>query len=187
MTLPAGAAAASHLWDRGHRKIGVFFQDDYMVKIRRMEGVYGFLERKTSSVRNDWIVRFRGQGPASEAPAAAERLFRTGSELPTAFVCSSDEDALHLIQAAEKYDVRVPRDLSVIGFDNSSVAQLERVSLTSVDHPGFSMGEIMTNILLEKIFHPEIRLVTRTLISPSIIERSSVRTLTTEQDQDLSP
>ena len=185
--LAGGAAAASHLWDRGHRKIGVFFQDDYMVKIRRMEGVYGFLERKTSSVRNDWIVRFRGQGPASEAPAAAERFFRAASDLPTAFVCSSDEDALHLIQAAEKYNVRVPRDLSVVGFDNSSVAQLERVSLSSVDHPGFSMGEIMTNILLEKIFHPEIRLVTRTLISPSIIERSSVRSLVDGTDQDISP
>ena len=140
------------------------------------------LERKNTSVRADWMVRFRGQGPASEAPAAAERFFRTASELPTAFVCSSDEDALHLIQAAEKYNVQVPRDLSVIGFDNSSVAQLERVSLSSVDHPGFSMGEIMTNILLEKIFHPEIKLVTRTLITPTIIERSSVRSIPAEAE-----
>lgn len=177
-----GAAAAQHLWDRGHRKIGVFFQDDYLVKTRRMEGVYTLLERKNTSVRADWMVKFRGQGPASEAPAAAERFFRTASELPTAFVCSSDEDALHLIQAAEKYNVQVPRDLSVIGFDNSSVAQLERVSLSSVDHPGFSMGEIMTNILLEKIFHPEIKLVTRTLITPTIIERSSVRSIPAEAE-----
>ncbi len=185
--MAGGAAAASHLWNRGHRNIGVFFQDDYMVKIRRMEGVYGFLERKNSSVRNDWLVKFRGQGPSSEAPAAAERFFRTAVELPTAFVCSSDEDALHLIQAAEKFNVQVPRDLSVIGFDNSSVAQLERVSLTSVDHPGFSMGEIMTNILLEKIFHPEIQLVTRTLITPMIVERSSVRTLPTPADGAFIP
>jgi GntR family transcriptional regulator of arabinose operon len=180
---PAGGAlAAQHLWDRGHREIGVFFQDDYMVKIRRMEGVYTFLERKNSSVPTDWMIKFRGQGPASGAPAAAERFFRAASKRPTAFVCSSDEDALHLIQAAEKYNIRVPQDLSVIGFDNSSVAQLERVSLTSVDHPGFSMGEIMTNILLEKIFHPEIRLVTRTLIAPAIVERSSVRALTRDPE-----
>jgi GntR family transcriptional regulator, arabinose operon transcriptional repressor len=172
-----GTTAAAHLWDRGHRKIGVFFQDDYMVKIRRMEGVYSYLERKSSIVRSEWIVKFRGQGPASGASMAAESFFRTACDLPTAFVCSSDEDALHLIQAAEKYNVRVPQDLSVIGFDNSSVAQLQRVSLTSVGHPGFSIGEMATNILLSKIFHPELRLVTRTLITPSIIERSSVQSL----------
>jgi GntR family transcriptional regulator of arabinose operon len=175
--LVGGSAAVSHLWDRGHRRIGVFFQEDYMVKLRRTEGVCDFLERQGAPIRQDWIVKFKGQGPSSEAQAAAERFFGKSKALPTAIVCSSDEDALQLIQVAERFDIRVPQDLSVIGFDNSSIAQLERVSLTSVDHPSFSMGELMTNALLEKIHHPDLKLVTRTLITPSIVERSSVRDL----------
>ncbi len=175
--IAGGAAAASYLWERGHRKIGVFFQDDYLVKIRRAEGVCGFLERQGTPVRYDWIVKFKGQGPSSEASFAAERFLKKAPDLPTAVVCSSDEDALQLIQVAEKYSIRVPQDLSVIGFDNSSIAGLQRVSLTSVDHPSFSMGELMTNILLERIFHPDLRFVTRTLITPSIVERASVRAL----------
>jgi len=170
-----GSAAAAYLWERGHHDIGVFFQDDYMVKLRRIEGVCGFLERHGSPVKQDWIVKFRGQGPSSEALATAELFFKRASRRPTAFVCSSDEDALHLIQAAERFDIRVPRDLSVIGFDNSSIAQLERVSLTSIDHPGFSMGELAVNLLLEKITHPDLKHVTRTLIMPRIVERGSVR------------
>ncbi len=172
--IAGGAAATAYLWERGHRDIGVFFQDDYMVKLRRIEGVCGFLERHGKPVKNEWIVKFRGQGLSSEAEAAAERFFRKGGGRPTAFVCSSDEDALHIIQAAERFDIRVPRDLSVISFDNSSIAQLERVSLTSVDHPGFAMGELATNLLLEKITHPDLKHVTRTLIMPRIVERSSV-------------
>lgn len=172
--IAGGTIAADYLWERGHRRIGVFFQDDYLVKIRRMEGVCASLDQRGSPVPNKWIVPFSGLGPASEAPAAAARFFAKRSDLPTAFVCGSDEDALHLIQAAERQEVRVPEDLSVISFDNSSIGQLQRVSLTSVDHPLFAMGEFLTNIVLEKIYHPELNLLTRTLIRPRIIERSSV-------------
>jgi GntR family transcriptional regulator of arabinose operon len=170
-----GTAAVSYLWERGHRKIGVFFQEDYIVKLRRTEGVCDFLERQAAPIKPDWICKFTGQGPSSEAQIAAEHFFSRVKSLPTAMVCSSDEDALQLIQVAERFNIRVPEDLSVIGFDNSSIAQLERVSLTSVDHPSVSMGELMTNALLEKIRHPDIKLVTRTLVTPSIVERSSVR------------
>jgi GntR family transcriptional regulator of arabinose operon len=172
-----GTEAAAYLWSKGHRKIGIFYQKDYLVKIHRMQGAAEYLRSQGAPVRDEWIVGFKGQGRASEAAAVAERFFSQNAELPTAFLCSNDEDALHLIRVAEKRKIRVPDDLSVVGFDDSSIAQLEQVSLTSVHHPSFSMGEIMTNILMDKIFHPELRLVTRTIITPSIVERTSVRTL----------
>ncbi len=175
--LAGGTLAADYLWEKGHRKIGVFFQDDYLVKIRRMEAVCACLDRKGAPIPNKWIVPFRGHGPAGNAMATAQLFFNRSADPPTAFVCSSDEDALQLIQAAEKQHLSVPADLSVISFDNSSVAQLQRVSLTSVDHPGFSMGELLTNIVLDKIYHPELNLLTRTLIRPTIVERDSVAQL----------
>jgi GntR family transcriptional regulator, arabinose operon transcriptional repressor len=172
-----GAAAAAHLWKKGHRKIGIFYQKDFLVKANRMKGVLDFLGRQEAPVKASWIVGFNGQGPTSEAPDAAERFFRGARELPSAFVCGNDEDALRLIEAAERRGLRVPDDLSVVGFDNSDIAQLERISLTSVDHPSFEIGEKAANILLDKIFHPEIRFVTHTIITPSLVERSSVRSL----------
>lgn len=65
----------------------------------------------------------------------------------------------------------------MVGFDNSDIAQLEKISLTSVDHPSFEIGERAANILLDKILHPEMRFVTQTIISPSLVERNSVRNL----------
>jgi len=172
-----GAEAAAHLWKKGHRRIGIFYQKDFLVKANRMKGVLEYLGRQEAPVRAAWIVGFNGQGPASEAPAAAERFLRGARELPSAFVCGNDEDALRLIEAAERQGIRVPEDLSVVGFDNSDIAQLEKISLTSVDHPSFEIGEKAANILLDKIFHPEIRFVTRTIITPALVERSSVRNL----------
>jgi len=172
-----GAEAAAHLWKKGHRRIGIFYQKDFLVKANRMKGVLEYLGRQEAPVRDAWIVGFNGQGPSSEAPAAAERFLRGARELPSAFVCGNDEDALRLIEAAERQGIRVPDDLSVVGFDNSDIAQLEKISLTSVDHPSFEIGEKAANILLDKIFHPEIRFVTQTIITPSLVERSSVRNL----------
>jgi GntR family transcriptional regulator of arabinose operon len=172
-----GEEAAAHLWKKGHRKIGIFYQKDFLVKANRMKGVLDYLGRQEAPVRAAWIVGFNGQGPTSQAPAAAERFLKGAKELPSAFVCGNDEDALHLIKVAERQGIRVPGDLSVVGFDNSDIAQLEKISLTSVDHPSFEIGEKAANILLDKIFHPEIRFVTHTIITPSLVERSSVRSL----------
>lgn len=172
-----GEEAAAHLWKKGHRKIGIFYQKDFLVKANRMKGVLDFLGRQEAPVRAAWMVGFNGQGPTSEASAAAERFLRGAKELPSAFVCGNDEDALNLIQVAERQGIRVPGDLSVVGFDNSDIAQLEKISLTSVDHPSFQIGVTAANILLDKIFHSEIRFVTHTIITPSLVERSSVRSL----------
>jgi GntR family transcriptional regulator of arabinose operon len=172
-----GEEAAAHLWKMGHRKIGIFYQKDFLVKANRMKGVLDYLGRQEAPVRTGWIVGFNGQGPTSEASAAAERFLRGAKELPSAFVCGNDEDALRLIEVAERQGIRVPGDLSVVGFDNSDIAQLEKISLTSVDHPSFEIGVKAASILLDKIFHPEIRFVTHTIITPSLVERSSVRSL----------
>ncbi len=172
-----GEQAAAHLWEKGHRRIGIFYQKDFLVKANRMKGVLDFLGRKEAPVRNAWIVGFNGQGPASGASVAAERFLKGAKELPSAFVCGNDEDALQLIDAAERHGLHVPGDLSVVGFDNSDIARLGRISLTSVDHPSFQIGEKAATILLDKILHPEIRFVTHTIITPSLVERSSVRNL----------
>ena len=78
---------------------------------------------------------------------------------------------------AMEMGVSVPGDLSIVAFDNSKIAQLERISLTSVEHPSFFQGETATNILLEQINNPTLTLVTRKTIIPRIIQRSSVRAL----------
>jgi GntR family transcriptional regulator, arabinose operon transcriptional repressor len=187
-----GYLAAKYLWERGHRRIGGFFQNDYVVKVARMSGVRRFLREKDIEPPPDWFTGFKGQGPGSGAEEAAASLLSAaraagaakaagaastagaGQELPTGIVCGNDEEALVLIRTAQSIGLRVPEDLSIVGFDNSNIAQLDQVALTTVDHPSFLMGEMATNILLERVFHPERSFVTRTVITPTLVERRSV-------------
>ncbi|WP_455381528.1 GntR family transcriptional regulator [Salinispira pacifica] len=169
-----GYRAAQHLWERGHRRIGGFYQEDYVVKVARMDGVRRFLREQGVEPDPRWFAGFKGQGPSSEAEKAAAGFLDGGAPRPTALVCGNDEEALVLIRRAESLGLQVPDDLSIVGFDNSNIAQLDRVSLTSVDHPSFMMGEMATNILLERVFHPEQRFVTRTVLTPELVERRSV-------------
>lgn len=172
-----GRLAASYLWERGHRTIGVFFQRDYQVKQARRLGVESYLEGRGAPVPENWKIGFTGQGQQSRATEAAARFFEANSRLPTAIVCSSDDDALHLVRETERRGLRVPEDLSVVSFDDSKAAQLGKIALTSVEHPSFYLGETATNMLLEQIYHPELHIIDRRIIVPRIIERSSVRSL----------
>jgi DNA-binding LacI/PurR family transcriptional regulator len=104
-------------------------------------------------------------------------VFTKTDELPTAFICGNDEEALALIRAAEARKIRIPQDISVIGYDNSPFARLERISLTTIDHPSFLMGEMATDTLLNRILHPDQHIVSQTVIRPSLVERDSVRSL----------
>lgn len=172
-----GRGAARYLWEHGHRRIAVFYQCDYQVKQARRRGVESWLEARGAPIPPQWRIPFTGQGHRSAASETAARFFEETTALPSAVVCSSDEDALHFMREAERHGLVLPDDLSVISFDNSQVAQLEKIGLTSVEHPSFYMGEAATNMLLEQIYHPELRIVDRRVIVPKIVERISVRAL----------
>jgi GntR family transcriptional regulator of arabinose operon len=172
-----GEAAASYLVKRGHRRIGVFYKENYYPSLLRKEGAVGFLESNGILVDPTWIVGFQGQEPTGVAYRAAVEFFEHARELPTAFICCNDEESLQLIQAAEERGLHAPQSLSVISFDNSDLAQLDKISLTSIDHPGRYIGEAATRLLLEKIHHPEDRNFTSSLIEPEVVERRSVADL----------
>lgn len=172
-----GRIAASFLWEHGHRDIGVFYENDHQAKLQRRAGVEEFLREQGRPMPQCWSVGFAGQGPDSGAAGQAQALFESRKDLPTAFVCSSDEDALSLVREARRHDIHIPGDLSIIGFDDSSIAQLEEVSLTTVQHPSYFFGETATSMLLEQIHHPELSIVTHKWVVPRLIERRSVRAL----------
>jgi DNA-binding LacI/PurR family transcriptional regulator len=111
---------------------------------------------------------------SGRATAALGGLFDGGAALPSAFICTSDEEAMELYRVAGARGLRIPQDLSVISFDNSSLADLPGISLTSVDHPGQYMGELAVQLLLERLLNPGIASTTTSLVTPRLVERGSV-------------
>jgi LacI family transcriptional regulator len=70
---------------------------------------------------------------------------------PTAIFAGADIAALGVLRAVEERGVRVPEDLTVVGYDNIYISSIKRVSLTTVDQSGHLTGEACVRLLLERI------------------------------------
>lgn len=139
----AGArAAAQHLVDLGHRRVGVLMSgvhgphgvvddpagliDGYPSTQRRL----GWFDALDAAGITPRIVRQRNA--VRDGSYAAARLLLDTPERPTAVLCFSDALAHGVIEAARDLGLRVPADLSVVGFDDNPLATRIRPALTTV-------------------------------------------------------
>ena len=103
---------------------------------------------------------------------AAIAAFLAMPDRPRAVFVWSDLDGILLINAAKMAGIAVPQELAIVGYDNSPVAALPLIDLSSIDQPGPRLGALATETLLNRI---EGRTVARhLLLEPTLIERSSI-------------
>lgn len=90
---------------------------------------------------------------------------------PTAIFAGADIAAVGVVRAAYELGLRIPEDLSLVGYDNSYVAALAAVDLTSVDQAAQTMGAASARLLLERLDGRTRSMVSST--SPSLVVRRS--------------
>jgi DNA-binding LacI/PurR family transcriptional regulator len=101
---------------------------------------------------------------------AVQELLR--GDLPTAVVSCNDFNAVGAISALEEAGYRVPGDVSVVGYDNTSLAALRHVSLTTIDQPRNEFGRLAAEALLQRVRGERAEPV-RHLLHPSLVVRST--------------
>ena len=142
-----GLAATKHLIDLGHRRIGIITGPPELLCSRaRLDGYRAALERAGLTV-DDELVRpgdFRVRGGYEQAKA----LFGLDAR-PTAIFAGNDLSALGVLRAAREAGLRVPEDLSVVGFDDSPPSAWSTPSLTTVRQPLTEMAAVAVRTLLE--------------------------------------
>lgn len=75
----------------------------------------------------------------------------TAPDRPSAFFCWSDVHALQLLDHAIRLGLNVPRDLSIVGYDNSALARMPMIGLSSIDQQGPAQGEAAARTLLSRL------------------------------------
>ena len=160
----------SHVIANGHRKIAFLGNIGYSSTAQdRFLGYYKALLENRIPLRQEWVLR-------SSADGDNAKVFDLPEEMPTAFVCSSDEIAFSLVNQLKSAGLRIPQDVSVAGYDNHIYATMSAPHLTTMDVDAHRMAEETTKILLAKI-RGEERKHGRTLITGKLIVRDSVRNL----------
>jgi LacI family transcriptional regulator len=103
---------------------------------------------------------------------AAEKLLQTNPR-PTALLCANDLLALDALRGLINAGVRVPEDISVIGFDDIDFCANARVPLTSVSVPRYQIGATAAGLLLDEIANPDKHAYQQVVYQPRLVVRES--------------
>jgi DNA-binding LacI/PurR family transcriptional regulator len=106
-----------------------------------------------------------------EAGVNAARMLLAESALPTAVFAANDLVAAGLLGGFDQAGVDVPGDVSIVGYDNISIAHLAHVSLTTVHQPRSAMGQMALELLLDRIDNRRHSIVR--VVEPSLVVRST--------------
>ena len=101
--------------------------------------------------------------------AAALELL-TARRPPSAIFAANDSSALGVLSAARSLGLIVPTSISVIGFDNTTIAQSEFVGLSTIDYPRQEMGEQVLALLKDRITDPS-RPSREVTLAPELVPR----------------
>ena len=101
----------------------------------------------------------------------AKQLFAQERHFSAIFA-ATDTNALGIMQAAEENGIRIPEDISLLGFDNIRDSNLPRINLTTIEQPKKMLASVAVDSLLDKIQN-ELSGYTHRILTPTLIERSS--------------
>ncbi|MBR1911989.1 MAG: substrate-binding domain-containing protein, partial [Treponema sp.] len=135
-----------HLINNGHRKLRFVgtFNSTTSINDRYMGFAKALLENNIPVSIDDVIPDRDARGGIVIPPLPED-------DLPSAFVCNCDETAVRLITELRSHGIRVPEDVSVVGFDDFYAAPYDGPALTTVAVDFEAMARTVVDVLLRKI------------------------------------
>jgi DNA-binding LacI/PurR family transcriptional regulator len=165
-----GKIAAEYLVGLGHKRIATITGNlKTQSGFDRFDGFMKGLDEARIEIPNEYV--HRGDYSRRSARQAAESLFSM-EDRPTAIFAQSDDMALEVIAVAYEKGIRVPEDVSVMGFDDNPQALYGPIGLTSVRQPIFEMAERGVRVLHEMI-HGKREQKLKTSLDPELVMRDS--------------
>ncbi len=171
----AAELGIGHLYNLGHRKIaalkGQEFSSDTIV---RWETILQASRKRGIEIDPKLVVQLQGDSPSPEVGYSATKSLLATGEKFTALFAFNDVSAIGAIRALEEMGLRVPADVSVLGFDDIYAAAFHNPALTTIRQPLFEMGSIAAKTLLNRLSGEANGAIESILsVEPTIIVRQS--------------
>lgn len=164
--------AVTHLIELGHRRIGILAWPEHSLSgTHRYNGYLRAMLAHRLEPRPEWTVRCEHDVECA-ATAMGQLLTLPEAHRPTGVVCLSDMMAIGAMRAIIAAGLRPGRDIAVIGFDDIPTAQYFSPPLSSIRQPVVEAGELVINMLLQKI-RGETLAERHVLLKPTLIVRES--------------
>jgi DNA-binding LacI/PurR family transcriptional regulator len=160
--------AVEHLAGFGHRRIALIDGGGGAGARERREGYLAAMARLGLAGHARVAA-----GDFTEAGGyrGARALLRSGTR-PTAILAANDLAAIGALNAIEEARLRVPEDVSLVGYDNTALASLRHISLTTVHQPRREMGRAAMEAVAARIQDPQLP-VRRMALAPELVVRST--------------
>ncbi len=166
----AAYEVVEYLIELGHTKIATIAGDLHtQAGQSRLDGFHDALNKHGIKIPDTYVKN--GDFLRTPARAAAEQLLRL-KERPTAIFAASDVMALEVMDVAKSKKLKIPQDLSLVGFDDNPINLTASVRLSTVAQPLVEMGRLGLERLYQ-ISHGKARLPVKEVIHPKLIKGQS--------------
>lgn len=166
-----------YLAARGHRKIALLSKSDEQSGYGRFLGYARGLERNGIKLRESRIFWYVDEDFEEVFSDANAHRVKKAIQDCTAALCFNDDLARRFLTFLERHSIRVPEDLSVVGFDDMQQGQIIK-PLTTIAHPKEKMGRAAAEAVLALIENPAADVSRR--FEPVLIERQTVADIRNE-------
>lgn len=167
----AAADAVEHLAANGHRRIGLIAGAHFSFSAQRSEGYRQVLERHGIGAKKEWCVTVPSYS-LEAGKLGMERLLQQDKSL-TAVFAITDELAIGAMRALYEAGLNVPRDVSLVGFDDIDISAFTEPGLTTIRQPILDLGEKTAALVCDLIANGK-SIQAPVVLPHQLVERESV-------------
>ncbi len=142
--------AVRYLYGRGHRKIGYVSSGRPIFALTERRKCFRYAMEEIG-LSEEPLFCVENAGTGQKAQEYLEELWKDPARVPTAILLENDVMAVVAYRALKNNGIRIPEDVSVIGFDGRSICSMVEPSLTTLRVPRREMGRMLVMLLLQKI------------------------------------
>lgn len=166
--------ASKYLLQLGHRNIAGIFKSDDLQGVNREKGYVKALSEFGIPINKEYIGRYDTRQMQSYPYQFTKELLKR-TDRPTAIACYNDQIALSVIEAIRDEGLKIPDDISIVGYDDSNLATASEIKLTTIKHPKKNMGRQAAQLLIDML---KCHVDKPSLVyQPELIVRSSCRNI----------